>query len=294
MIYDLLRGMVFNWILFKLIVIPAIYLVSLLPFRVMYMTSDLLYLVVYYLVRYRRSVVKRNLERSFPAKNRKELWKIEKLFYRRFCDLFLESFKILTISPEGLRKHVTFNTGIFKKYWEKKQSVIVVMGHLGNWELAGARFGLEPFHKLSIVYWTLPNKYFNELAYRTRVRFGNEPLEINETYRSVVRNQHRVTATAFVTDQKPDSQKAFNTIFLNQETSIFRGPSRIATRLNYPMIYVAVQRVRRGLYRVESEVLVEDPQNYTEDEITGMHTRRLESNIVSSPENWFWTPRRWD
>ena len=131
--------------------LPLIYAISLLPFRLLYVLSDLAYLFVYKLIRYRTKVVRVNLEKSFPEKSAEEIQKIETEFYRYFCDLILETIKTLTISPNSLRKHVKFaDTSVFENLYNQGRSVIIVMGHLGNWELGGARFSLYPYHQLFV------------------------------------------------------------------------------------------------------------------------------------------------
>ncbi len=276
------------------LLLPFIYLVALLPFRVMYAISDLTFLIIFHLIGYRRKVVRANLVNSFPERSEQEINKIEKDFYQYFCDLLLETLKTLTITPKQLKKRVLFeDTSPFRKYFDKKQSVIIVMGHMGNWELAGARFGVENLHKLNTIYHPLSNSFFEKLIVRMRTRLGNGLYPMNEVYKRMLQDKDQVTATAFIADQSPSPRSAYWMTFLNQDTPVFMGTEKLARKLNYPILYVSLERERRGSYSIQCEVLCEDPSGTDEYEITKLHTRRLEKDIIKNPEIWLWTHRRW-
>ena len=276
------------------IALPLIYLVSILPFPLLYLLSDFLYLVIYRLLGYRTEVVRSNLKNSFPEKSEVEIRLIEKRFYRYFCDLILETIKTLSIGPNALKKRINFeNNTPFEKYYDQKQSVIIVMGHLGNWELAGARFSQDPIHQLFVIYHPLANKHFDRLIYHMRTRLGNKLYAMKETFKGMVRDRKEITATAFIADQTPSPEGAYWTSFLHQDTPVFTGTAKIAKKLNYPVIYISISRPRRGYYIVDSELLIEDPSAMEEDQITETHTRRLERDIQEYPEIWLWTHRRW-
>jgi KDO2-lipid IV(A) lauroyltransferase len=274
--------------------LPLIYAISLLPFRLLYVLSDLVYLFVYRLVRYRTKVVRKNLQNAFPEKSEKEIVELEIDFYRYFCDLILETVKTLTISPKTLRKHVKFDgTTVFESLYDQSQSVIIVMGHLGNWELGGARFSLDPYHQLYVIYHPLSNKHLDRLMYRMRTRLGNKLYAMKDTFRGMILNRKEVTATAFIADQTPLPKGAYWMTFLNQDTPIFVGTAKIAKKLNYPIVYVSIKRPARGCYEISTELLIQDPASFTESEISEIHTRRLERDIRENPQIWLWTHRRW-
>ncbi len=276
------------------LVLPLVYLISWMPFWLMYLVSDVLYLLVYKLIGYRTGVVYENLKNSFPEKSEQELKHIQGQFYKYFCDLVLETLKTLTISPRTLQKRVRFvDISAFKKFYEVKQSVIIVMGHLGNWELGGARFSQSPYHQLYVIYHPLSNPHFNRLIYHMRTRLGNKLYAMNETIRGMIKNRDDLTATAFIADQTPSPKGAYWTQFLNQDTPIFTGTAKISRKLNFPLIYVNITRPKRGFYDVHSEILIENPNLHSEDEISELHTRRLEKDIMRDPALWLWTHRRW-
>ena len=274
--------------------LPFIYFISLLPFSVLYLFSDLIYIILFKVIKYRENVVIFNLRNSFPQKSDREIKLIARKFYKYFCDLILETIKTLTISPSDVRKHLYFeDLSLFKKYYEQSKSVIIVMGHFGNWELGGARFGIENLHTLFVIYHPLSNKYFDKLVYKMRTRLGNKLYPMNETLRGMVRDRNKVTATAFIADQTPSQLNVYWTNFLNQDTPVFTGPEKIARKFNYPVIYVSVKRPKRGLYKIENQLLVEEPEKTSDNEISEKFTRMLENDIFLHPEIWLWTHKRW-
>lgn len=280
--------------LFYYISLPLLYGISLLPFRLLYLLSDGMYLLVYKLIGYRTGVVRQNLTNAFPDKSDKEIQQLQNKFYRYFCDLVLETLKTLTISREAVKKRLSFpGLSVFEKYYEAGQSVNIVMGHWGNWELAGARFSQEDVHQLYVIYHPLANKHFDRLVYHMRTRLGTRLYPMKETFKGMVENRKEVTATAFIADQTPHPRAAYWTTFLNQDTPVFTGTAKISRKLNYPIIYVSVKRPKRGFYEIHSELLVENPQSMCEDDISELHTRRLERDIVDCPEIWLWTHKRW-
>lgn len=274
--------------------LPFLYLVSYLPFRVLYLLSDVLYILVYKVFGYRKEVVTTNLKRSFPEKPSEELDKIRREYYRYFCDLTLETIKTLSISPATLNKHFSCgDMSAFERCYKENKSVIVVMGHLGSWELGGAYFSQLSLHQLYVIYHPLANKYFDGLFYRMRTRSGTRLYSMKNTFRGMIKNRKELTATAFIADQTPSPTNAHWMTFLNQDTAVFQGTETIARKLNYPVIYLTVIREKRGQYKLHSELLVENPKELAENEVTELHTKRLEQDITSYPETWLWSHRRW-
>lgn len=274
--------------------LPFIYLVSYLPFKLMYQLSDVIYVLVYKVLGYRKQVVTENLKNAFPEISAAEIEQIRSDFYRFFCDLGLETIKTLSISPAGLKKHVSHaDISVFERFYKQNQSVIVVTGHLGSFELAGAHFSQLQLHKLYAIYHPLKNKHFDRLFYRMRTRLGTKLYPMKSTFRGMVKNRKEVTATAFIGDQTPAPGNAYWMTFLNQDTPVFKGTELIARKLDYPVIYFSIIREKRGQYKIHSELLAEHPRELAEGELTQMHTRRLEQDIIKYPETWLWSHRRW-
>lgn len=276
--------------------LPFLYLISLLPFPVFYLFSDFIYFLLYRVVGYRKKVVFENLKNSFPEKSYNELKKIEKDFYRYLCDLFLETIKTLTISRSEAVKRCKFNaktTLLFNELANKNQSCIIVMGHYGNWEWAGNSFSLQCKQQLYVIYHPLSNKYFDKLMYDLRTRFGTKLYAMKDTMREMIRNKNEVNATAFIADQTPSPDSAYWTTFMNQDTPVFWGTEKIAQKLNYPIVYITIKKIKRGYYEVDSELLINEPKNTSLGEISELHTRKLESDIITQPSIWLWSHRRW-
>jgi Kdo2-lipid IVA lauroyltransferase/acyltransferase len=276
--------------------LPFIYLLSLLPFPILYLVSDGLYVILYYVIGYRKEVVLQNLRNSFPNKSEAEIKKIRKDFYHYLCDLTLETFKTLTISKTTMLKHCSINPEtlkLFTKLAEENKSFILVMGHWGNWEWAGNSFSMLCKHQLYVIYHPLSNKYFDGLIYRMRTRFGTKLIAMKDTYREMSGKRDELNATAFIADQTPSPEGAFWTKFLNQDTPIFKGTEKIAQRMNYPVVYGRVKKLKRGYYEISAEVLFENPAKTQPDEISKSHTKSLENDIIAQPEIWLWSHRRW-
>jgi KDO2-lipid IV(A) lauroyltransferase len=277
--------------------LPFLYLVSILPFWLLYLISDGLYVIFYYCIGYRKKVVLQNLRNSFPEKSEQEITVLSKKFYHYFCDLILESLKTLTISKDQTKQHVVFSeraVSIFKQYYADKQSIVLVMGHMGNWELVGAGFSqLKDSPQLYILYHPLSNKRFDKLVYHMRTRLGNKLYAMNEALRGMLRDRDKITATAFIADQTPSPEGAYWTTFLHQDTPVFKGTEKLAAKLNYSVVYASVLMPKRGVYTVDLELLTPNPKSCAENEISEMHTRRLEKDILLQPEIWLWTHKRW-
>ncbi|WP_276134443.1 lysophospholipid acyltransferase family protein [Polluticoccus soli] len=278
------------------LVLPFIYLVSLLPFGALYAVSDFMYVVLYKLLGYRKGVVLTNLRKSFPEKSEKEIEQIASNYYKYLCDLFLETFKTLTVSRKTMLKHCYFSPQALKVFDDlaaENKSVVLVMGHFGNWEWAGNTFSMQCKHQLYVIYHPIRNKYFDWLMYRMRTRFGTKLIAMKDTFREMLANREELNATAFIADQTPAPENAYWTEFLNQDTPVFKGTELIARKVNYTIVYAKVKRVKRGYYEIFAEVLHDNPKSTTDGEISELHTKKLEQDIIEQPEIWLWSHRRW-
>lgn len=276
--------------------LPWIYLVSLLPFPLLYLLSDAVYLLLYYVVGYRKKVVMQNLRNAFPGKSETEIRQTGKAFYRYLCDLFLETFKTLTISRQSMVKHCSFHpdtVALFSALAAEGKSAILVMGHKGNWEWAGNTFSILCAQQLYVIYHPLANPHFNQLIYKMRTRFGTKLIAMQDTFRDMVAYRNEVNATAFIADQTPQPQNAHWMTFLHQDTPVFKGTEKIAQKMNCPVVYVTVQRQKRGYYTVMARLLFPTPKATQDGEITTAHTQQLEKDIIAQPATWLWSHRRW-
>jgi KDO2-lipid IV(A) lauroyltransferase len=276
--------------------LPFIYLVSALPFKLLYLFSDFLNVILFRLIGYRKKIVLKNLRNSFPEKTEQELYNICKKFYRHLCDFFLETIKLLTINKGDLLKRCQFTPDafdVFSKFADQNKSVLLVMGHNGNREWSCNAFNILSQHQLFVIYHPVSNKYFDGLMHRIRSRSGTRLIAMKNTYREMAVNKNGLNATAFVADQTPRPEHAYWTTFLNQDTPVFKGMEVIAKKMNLPVLYTSVKKISRGYYEMNAEVLSENPLYTMDGELSEMFIRRLEKDIVTQPETWLWSHRRW-
>ena len=275
--------------------LPFIYLLSILPMRVVYAVSDFMYLIVFYGLKYRRTVTETNLRNAFPEKSEAEIQAITKAYFRYLCDVMLETFKTLTMSAkEAVRRCKFHDTILFDRLYAEKKSIILVLGHLGNWEWSGPTMTLKTGYQVYVIYHPLKDKNFNKLIIKMRTRFGTRLIPMKNTLRDMIKNKAEISATAFIADQTPSSPaNAYWTTFMNQDTPVFEGTEKVATMLKYPVVFCWLNRTKRGYYEINTELLTEHPEEMKYGEITERFTRRLEEEIRKQPETWLWSHRRW-
>ncbi len=276
--------------------IAILCLLSRLPFRVLYIFSDIIYFFIYYVARYRRKVVKENLANAFPEKSAKERLKIEKQFFHHLCDLMVETIKLCSMSKEEMKKRCKFlNPELTDKYAEKKQNIIAISGHYGNWEWFSS-FSIWRNYEYMPIYKPLRNKTFDKFMIRLREHFGAKTLPKDDTFRTILKYQRQqiFSIYGFLGDQTPTVRNIhYWTTFLNQDTPILQGTERIAAKLNQAVIFVDMRKVKRGYYEINLIPLFEDAKNTAPNEITEKHTRVLESIINAEPAYWLWSHKRW-
>ncbi|MCB9035063.1 MAG: hypothetical protein H6557_00420 [Lewinellaceae bacterium] len=268
---------------------------SLLPLRVSYLLSDIVFFLMYYLFRYRRRVVLLNLRNSFPEKNPQELEAIARKFFRHFCDLMLEFIRIFSISEQELLKRCKIrNPELLERFYRDGKSIVIAAGHYNNWEMAAVAFDLQAAHQAVGIYKPLANPYLDEKLRQSRAKFGLEMVPKNKTKSFFAENTHRLTAPLLATDQSPSNITAvYWTQFLNQETAVLFGTEKYARKYNYPVVFGHVHKIRRGYYEMEFELLEENPAETPHGAITEKHTRTLERDIQRAPQYWLWTHKRW-
>jgi Kdo2-lipid IVA lauroyltransferase/acyltransferase len=275
------------------LVYPFIYLIASLPFWALYKVSDFLFFVIWKFG-YRKHVVITNLKNSFPEKSSREIETIAKSFYRFLADLTVETLKTLRMTKEEYNERCVFHFPDWLKKLELDQrSVVIVMGHYGNWEWGGPSFSISTKYKLVVPYMVLANRYFNKMVHNMRTRFGTDIIPVNSIARHMVASKSMLTATAFIADQAAWAHTAYWTRFLNQQTPVFMGPEKMAVKFGYPVVYMGVKRIKRGYYEVIPELLFEDSQATKATEISEAFTNRLERDILAEPATWLWSHKRW-
>jgi len=278
------------------IVFAFAWTITLLPLKVLYVFSDIFFLFAYYIPGYRRKVVRKNLENSFPTKTPEEIKAIEKKYYHHFCDLFIETFKLIHMSDsEALSRMRMTNPELLAELHSKGKNIALVLGHFNNWEFLVSMPAVIDYKMVSI-YKPLSNKHFDRLMIRLRSKMGMILTPMSHVVREVIRmkNEQTPAIIAFITDQTPPGNELhFWTNFMNQDTPVFLGAEKIATKFNMAVVFLNIQKIKRGYYTYTAELLFEDASAVKNHEITEAHVRRLEQIIIENPENWIWSHRRW-
>jgi KDO2-lipid IV(A) lauroyltransferase len=275
------------------LIYPLLYSIALLPFWALYIVSDFFY-VILRLTGYRKTVIITNLKNSFPQKSNEEIERIGRKYYRYLCDLTLETLKTLRMSEkQTLARCVFHNQPWLTELQKANKSIIIVMGHYGNWEWAGPSFTLSTGFQLVVIYRPLSHPYFEKMTAGMRTRFGTRITPVERTLRDMVANKNELTATAFIADQTATANNAYWTTFLNQDTAVFTGPEKLARRFNYPVVFMNVTRPRRGYYEVTPELLFPNPGTTSDNEVSETFTKRLEKEIIRDPVPWLWSHKRW-
>lgn len=280
---------------YLIVTLGLLYLISLLPFWLIYQLSNVIYLLLYHVIRYRRKVVDENLRNSFPEKLTAELDIIAKQYYRYLADLIVEGIKLLSISKKAVMKRVKVsNPEMITDIFNQGQSVIGVLGHYGNWEMGALRFSQLFEEKRIIVYKPLNNKFFDERLKRLRSKFGATLVEMKNIMRKLVQYRDERTVTVLVGDQTPaQSEINYYTNFLNQPTAVFLGVEKLAKITNSVIIFCDIRRIKRGYYQCSFIPMFAEPNATKEYEITNAHVQYLEQVIRAAPQYWLWSHRRW-
>jgi KDO2-lipid IV(A) lauroyltransferase len=275
-----------------------IWLVAWLPLRVLYVFSDFMYLIIYYIVGYRKKIARKNIEKSFPEKSKKELRRIERRFFRYFCDLFIETFYEMHMSKkEVLRRMDLGDVDLILEQYAKGKSIMLMSAHYGNWEWA-TTFALKLPEDMQIynVYKRLNNKKFDNFMLEIRSKFNAQSVEIHNLLRTMVnlRKEGKISVFGMISDQSPwvGNINHWNT-FLNQDTPVITGTEQLAKKFGYPVFYIHIHRVKRGYYKFEYIPVSLEPQLTSEFEISNKYMEILEQKIKAVPEYWLWTHNRW-
>ncbi len=270
-------------------------LISLFNLRVLYVLSDMLRFFMQYVFAYRKKVIDQNLKKSFPGKSNQELTRYRNCFYKNFCDVIVESIKLVSISKDELLKRCRFqNMDVLNDYFKQNKSVIAVTGHYNNWELGGLALSAITTCKTLGVYKPLSNKSWDSYFIKLRSRLGMELVPMNLTLRKLLAYKNDVTLTVLIADQTPAKDDiVYRTQFLNQDTAVFLGAEKIAKLTGSPVIYFSMQRIKRGYYNVSIDVVTGNPKSEPEHYITQKHIQLLERDITNNPCNWLWSHRRW-
>jgi len=273
-----------------------VFFTKFLPFRLLYVFSDGVAFLLYRVIGYRKKVVFQNLQMVFPEKDKHEIKRIARLSYRNLADIFLESVKGFTLQPEKqVKRYKIINPEFLKAYADKRQSVIMTAGHYANWEWGSYFLTLQiPFFNILVLYKPLKNKMIDAYMRKRRESTGLAIRSILET--SKVFEEFKTLPTIFtlVADQSPSNPTRSHWVdFLGRPTAFLHGVESYAKQYNLPVIFIDIQRVRRGYYELELSPLTNHPQLLAEGDITTLYAQKMEAVIRKKPEDWLWSHKRW-
>lgn len=282
---------VFYFILFLI----SIVIVAIIPWGLIYGYSNLMAKLLHKVLKYRVRVTRSNLRLAFPEKSDAELAVIEKQSYQNLADISVEALKGFTMRNSAIReRHKILNPELLDYYYNQKQSIIGVAGHLNNWEWGALSAGIQLKHHPVAIYKPLSNKLIDWFIKWNRSIRGTELVPTNQTFDTFQKYKHKPCIYILVADQSPSNlSKAYWINFFNQDTACIHGPEKYAKMYNYPVIYIDIKRVKRGYYTVELSVLCDKPNELKDGELTAAYMHRLEQSIRENPESWLWTHRRW-
>lgn len=278
------------------LIYPLLWLISILPFKLLYAFSDFVYIIIYRIIGYRKRTVKNNLKLVFPEKSAEEINTITKKFYHHLCDMFLEMIKTLTASKKVLSKHfVITNPEELKRLETLNKSIIMMYGHYASYEWSVVTENYISYKGMGI-YKRIANKYFDRLVRHIRSKFNTELIDTKHAIAEVTNHEKQGvrTITAFISDQSPKLNKAhYWTDFMGITVPCFTGAEMVAKNLDMTVAYLKIEKVKRGYYQTEVVTLAENPRDYKNYDITEKFTRVLEQQIRNKPEFYLWTHKRW-
>ena len=259
--------------------------------------SDILYVIVYHVVRYRRKVTSSNLRHAYPERSDKERQELEKAYYHHICDLLLEGIHNLYAHPMSIMKRYRFvNHRLVNQYYERGQSIILMSAHYNNWEYMITSLNYQLMHHGVGVGKPLNDKFVANYITRRRGRFGTEIVDQTNVRQTIeYYQQHHVpVAYMMLSDQSPnDVHKCYWTTFMHQETPFIYGAEYFARKYNMPVLYYEVTKIRRGYYEVKFSTICDKPNEVPQYSIIAEYIQRLNRTIDAAPQYWLWSHRRW-
>ncbi|MCF2493845.1 lysophospholipid acyltransferase family protein [Dyadobacter chenhuakuii] len=269
--------------------------ISKLSWKKLYKLSDIFRFLIFDIGHYRKQVIFSNLKNSFPTYSDDTIACIARRYYRNFTDIVFETIKLRSISKNDLLGRFDLETELLDHYYAQQKNVVVVSGHLGNWEMLNLFASAKLSYQIVVVYHELANEIFEDWFKKVRTKFGTEMVPMKEAMVRAMAPREKPFLFVLVNDQSPSPDKAYWTNFLNQDTGIFRGGELIAKRLNAPVLYMGILRdeQKRGHYRSYFKLITENPKKEPTNNILQSQIEYLEEDIKRQPDNWLWSHRRW-
>lgn len=270
--------------------------ISYLPFWILYRISDVFYVLMRFVIKYRFKVITENLKNAFPERKEEEISQIRNKFYRHFCDLFFESTKLYSISDKEIEKRIKIKGDeLANDFFEQKRNIIALAFHHNNWEWTSfVQSKLK--HQVLTIYKPLQgNATMEKFLVHNREKWGSKCVPMHKTVRTAMEYEIKgiLTGLWLAADQTPPANSKFWTIFLNRETPFFSGPEKIAAKANQPVFFQHTKKVGRGRYIIEYSLLFDNPKEAEQKDILLAYIRKCEEIIRTEPEYYLWSHRRW-
>lgn len=276
------------------IVFGLLYLVSLLPFRVLYIISDFFCFLIYRVFRYRIQVVRSNLQIAFPEKTAAERLQIEKDFYKKFTDNFIETIKLLSISKKQLKKRFTSNFEVLENLYNEGYKVQAHLGHFFNWEYANAAHALNTSFPFLVVFMPIKSKVMDRLFIKLRQRFKSKLIPATSFRQYFMPYAKKQYCLVLVADQNPGQpDNSYWLPFFGKMTPFVNGPEKGARFNNTAIITCNVYSTRRGYYHSQISLVTKEARSLPDGEITRLIASSVEGFIRERPSNYLWSHRRW-
>ncbi len=279
-----------------LLVYPILWFISMLPFRLLYLLSDFIYLIVYYVIGYRKKTVRKNLALALPHLSDTERLVIEKKSFQHLCDMFLEMIKTMNISENEIKKRFVFtNLEVLKKIEAQNKSIAMMMAHYASYEWV-ISINYQTAYRATAIYKKIANPYFDKLVRNIRSRFRASLITTKETVPTIIKNKNNNIKTiyGFASDQSPKVASAFHwQKFMGIEVPVHTGAEMLSKKYDMNVMFLKVKRIKRGFYETSIEILSENPKQVPNYEITDTFLKLVEQQIYEAPEYYLWTHKRW-
>ena len=275
---------------------PFLWCISILPFRVLYLFSDVAYFISYYIFGYRKKTVRENLALALPHLSDKERLIIEKKSFRNLCDIFLEMIKTMSISEKEINKRYVFkNFEVYQELEKKQKSIALFCAHYASYEWAVSINYKTSFQGYAI-YKKINNAYFDKLVRDIRSKFKATLITTKETIPTIDKNHqlNKLGLYGFASDQSPRISTVYHwKKFMGIEVPIHTGAEMLAKKYDMNAIFLRTERLKRGYYAATFEVLSENTTIVPDYELTDKFMELVEKQIYEAPEHYLWTHKRW-
>lgn len=274
--------------------LALLYPVSLLPLWILYGLSDAVFFILYHVTGYRKEIVLDNLRHAFPERSEQELFRIRKANYKSFCDQWVETLKLLSISREQLNNRVQANWEVFHELYKEGKNTHALLGHTFNWEWANVACAWNVQQRFAGVYLPLSNKPFDKLMLHLRSRSGALLISMKALKRGLVALKGKQYILAQMADQNPSvTEVAEWILFMNREAPFFKGTEQMARRSKSAVVFAGIKKIKRGYYQIHLQLFCEDASKLEEGALLKSYVHFMEEQLKAQPENWMWTHRRW-